>query len=120
MGQARLADFSLEKFQRVNQILDDNPLIKADLPKRYIRTLHYIINAQIELRDLESARKNIAVMRSLPGTEGFMGQNIASQVFVASYLSELRLLGPLRRACAFHHPGRYDHRRNGIHGGPAA
>ncbi|MBK9417211.1 MAG: hypothetical protein IPN62_07885 [Flavobacteriales bacterium] len=83
---------SLEKFQRVHQILDDNPLIKADLPKRYIRTLHYIINAQIELRDLESARKNIAVMRSLPGTEGFMGQNIASQVFVASYLSELRLL----------------------------
>jgi tetratricopeptide (TPR) repeat protein len=83
---------SLEKFQRVRQILDDTPLIKADLPKRYIRTLHYIINAQIELRDLASARDNIAVMRSLPGTEGFMGQNIESQVFVASYLSELRLL----------------------------
>jgi hypothetical protein len=83
---------SLEKFQRVRQILDENPLIKADLPKRYIRTLHYIINAQIELQDLKSARENIKVMRSLPGTPGFIGQNIESQVFVASYLSELRLL----------------------------
>jgi hypothetical protein len=64
----------LEKFQRVKQILDDNPLIKADLPKRYIRTLHYIINAQIELSDLKSAKANIKLMRDLPGTPGFQGQ----------------------------------------------
>ncbi|MEO8589017.1 MAG: hypothetical protein ABI432_06600 [Flavobacteriales bacterium] len=83
---------SLEKFQRVKQIIDDNPLIKADLPKRYIRTLHYIINGQIELHDLKSARDNIKSMRALPGTPGFTGLNIESQVFVASYLSELRLL----------------------------
>jgi len=83
---------SLEKFQRVKQIIDDNPLIKADLPKRYIRTLHYIINGQIELHDLKSARDNVKAMRALPGTPGFMGLNIESQVFVASYLSELRLL----------------------------
>ncbi|MBL7938282.1 MAG: hypothetical protein JNL43_02885 [Flavobacteriales bacterium] len=83
---------SLEKFQRVKQILDDNPLIKADLPKRYIRTVHYIINAQIELLDLKSARANIKLMRELPGTPGFQGQNIDAQVFVASFLSELRLL----------------------------
>ncbi|MCU0319094.1 MAG: hypothetical protein MUE88_03340 [Flavobacteriales bacterium] len=83
---------SLEKFQRVRTILDSSPQIKADLPKRYIRTLHYIINAQIELYQLEEARANIALMRSLPDTEGFHGQSIASQVFVASYLSELRLL----------------------------
>lgn len=83
---------ALEKFRRVKTILDSNPQIKADLPKRYIRTLHYIINAQIELRQLDEARTNIALMRSLPDEEGFHGQSIASQVFVASYLSELRLL----------------------------
>lgn len=83
---------SLEKFLRVKQILDENAPIKSDLPKRYIRTLHYIINAQIELFDLKSAAENIRLMRSLPGKDGFIGINIESQVFVASFLSELRLL----------------------------
>jgi len=83
---------SLEKFRRVKTILDSNPQIKSDLPKRYIRTLQYIINAQIELHQLDQARANITAMRALPDTEGFHGQSIASQVFVASYLSELRLL----------------------------
>jgi hypothetical protein len=67
-------------------------LIKADLPKRYIKALHYIINAQIELLDLKNARANIKYMRELPGTPGFKGQNIDAQVFVASFVSELRLL----------------------------
>ncbi len=83
---------SLEKFQRVKQILDEHASIRSDLPKRYIRTLHYIINAQIELRDLESARANIGYMRELPAQTGFGGQNIEAQVFVASFLSELLLL----------------------------
>jgi hypothetical protein len=83
---------SLEKFLRTQQIMDEDPSIKADLPKRYIRTLHYIINAQIELNDLASARKNIKIMRSLAGSEGFTGQNLDMQIFVASNLSELRAL----------------------------
>ena len=83
---------SLEKFQRVRQILDENTQVRADLPKRYIRTLHYIINAQIELKDLKSARTNIKYMRELPGQPGFAGLNIEAQVFVASTLGELRLL----------------------------
>ncbi|MGV3637212.1 MAG: hypothetical protein ACO1NQ_06145, partial [Flavobacteriales bacterium] len=83
---------SLEKFQRVKQILDDNEQIRADLPKRYIRTVHYIINAQIELKDLKNAKANISYMRELPSSPGFNGQNIETQVFVASFLSELRLL----------------------------
>lgn len=83
---------SLEKFERVKRILDEAPQVRADLPKRYIRTLHYIINAQIELHDTERAGKNIVLMRELLGEPGFSGRNIETQVFVASYLSELRLL----------------------------
>ncbi len=83
---------SLKKFMRVKEILDENPTIKADLPKRYIRTLHFIINAQIELEELKSARENIKLMRGLPGSQGFIGPNIETQIFVASYLGELRLL----------------------------
>jgi tetratricopeptide (TPR) repeat protein len=83
---------SLQKFLRVKEILDENPTIKADLPKRYIRTMHYIINGQIELKDLESAAANIQMMRALPSATGFIGPNIETQIFVASYLGELRLL----------------------------
>jgi tetratricopeptide (TPR) repeat protein len=83
---------SLEKFMRVKQILDENPSIKADLAERYIRTLHYIINAQVELHDLDGARQNTRLMRSLTEEPGFGGINIETQVFVTSYLSELRLL----------------------------
>lgn len=83
---------SLEKFNRVKQILDENPDVRADLPKRYIRTLNYIINAEIELMELESAREHIKLMRSLHDEPGFSGMNIEVQVFAASYLCELRLL----------------------------
>jgi tetratricopeptide (TPR) repeat protein len=83
---------SLEKFLRVQKIMDQYPTIKSDLPKRYIRTLHYIINCQVELNEMKSARENIIAMRALPGMPGFSGRNIDTQIFVASYLSELRLL----------------------------
>lgn len=83
---------SLEKFTRVKEILDNNPMVKADLPKRYIRTLHYMINGQMELGDMKSARANIKVLRELLGQPGFIGRNIETQIFMASYLSELRLL----------------------------
>ncbi len=83
---------SLVKFSRVKEILDEHTMIRADLPKRYIKTLHYIINAQVELLDLRNAKANIKLMRDLPGQPGFQGQNIEAQVFVASFLGELRML----------------------------
>ncbi|MCB0795538.1 MAG: hypothetical protein KDB88_12440, partial [Flavobacteriales bacterium] len=85
------------KFLRVKEILDQNPQVKKDLPKRYIRTLHYIINAEIELGEFSAAAKNIAQMRALSGKGGFTGIHIAVQVFIASYLSELRLLDRMGR-----------------------
>ncbi len=83
---------SLQKFERVRTILDEHPLVKADLPTRYVRTLNYIINARIELLQLDQARKDIKQMRALSGTPGFTGISIDTQIFVASHLCELRLL----------------------------
>lgn len=83
---------SLEKFMRVRRILDESPLIKADLPARYVRTLQYIINARIELMELDAARAEIEVLRALPEEPSFGGLSIKTQVYVAGTLSELRLL----------------------------
>ncbi len=83
---------SLEKFERVRTILDEHPQVKADLPRRYVRTLNYIINARIELRQLERAAEDIGRLRALAGTRGFTGISIDTQLFVAGHLCELRLL----------------------------
>lgn len=83
---------ALEKFERVRTILDGHPQVKADLPKRYIRTLNYIINARIELGQLNKARADIKGLRALSGTRGFSGLSIDTQIFVVGHLCELRLL----------------------------
>lgn len=82
---------SFEKFARVKQILDENPLIKADLPKRYIRTVHYLVQCEIELGRFKEAREHIKLLRALETQDGFRGIHIQVHVFNASYLSELRL-----------------------------
>ncbi len=82
----------LSKFLRVKEILDREPALRSDLAKRYVRTLHYIINAQIELGEFKGAREHIKLMRGMPEVKGFGGLQIAVQVFNASFLGELRLL----------------------------
>lgn len=84
---------SLEKFKRVEQILDGHPQLRADLPKRYVRTLQYIVLCLIDLGEFEAAREKIRQMRRLSAEPGFGGMDVAVQVFHASYLAELRLLG---------------------------
>jgi tetratricopeptide (TPR) repeat protein len=84
---------SLEKFQRVKQILDEHPQLRADLPKRYVRTLQYIVLCQIDLGEFKEARETIRLMRQVHAEPGFGGIDITVQVFHASYLAELRLLG---------------------------
>ena len=83
---------SLEKFMRVKQILDDHPKIRKDLPRRYVRTIQYIIQSQIELHRFKEARENIKLLRSMEGQDGFGGIDIQVQVFHAGFLCELRLL----------------------------
>ena len=83
---------SLEKFERVKAILDEHPKIRRDLPKRYVRTLNYVILAEIELHRFDQARERIRLMRSVKKMEGFGGIDIEVQVFNASFLCELRLL----------------------------
>jgi len=83
---------SLGCFQSAKRVLDNTPAIKTDPPKRYLRILHYIVNAQIELRDLKGAAENIHLIRSLAGADGFTGIGVDTAIFVAGYLGELRLL----------------------------
>ncbi len=48
-------DTAFVKFMRVKEILDDNPLIRKDLPKRYIRTLSNLLALQIDTGKIDEA-----------------------------------------------------------------
>lgn len=82
---------SYVKFQRVREILDKHPQLRRDLPKRYVRTLYYLIQCEIELGDHAHVKDDIRVLRALPGKPGFGDIDIKLLVFCNSWLSELRL-----------------------------
>ncbi len=81
---------SYAKFSRVKEILDGHPLLRKDLPKRYMRTLYYLIQCEIELGDHAHVKEHIAHLRDLPSKPGFGDIDIKLLVFSNGYLSELR------------------------------
>lgn len=84
---------SYAKFKRTKEILDDRPLLKRDLPKRYVRTCYYIVQSEIEMGKFDSAAEQIEHLRSLAGEPGFSDLDIHQQIMNSCWLSELRLLG---------------------------
>ncbi|MCC6840535.1 MAG: hypothetical protein IT230_10285 [Flavobacteriales bacterium] len=81
---------SYAKFQRAKEILDKHPLLKKDLPQRYVRTLYYLIQCEIELGDFANVPADIEKLRELPGKPGFGDIDIRLLVFCNSWLSDLR------------------------------
>ena len=85
-------DTSYAKFKRAKEILDNRPLLRMDLPKRYVRTCYYIVQCEIELRKYADAQDNINHLRSLASEPGFNDIDIKQQIFNSSWLGEMRLL----------------------------
>lgn len=82
---------ALEKFMRVKTILDEAPTLKADLTKRYIRTLSNIIVCLTDLKRFEEARETIEMMKKLAGEEGFSSPDIQTAIFKDAGLSQLQI-----------------------------
>jgi len=82
---------AMTKFLRVKEILDGNPMIRRDLPQRYMRTLSNILILQIDLGHLNEARNSIEVMREMSGTNYFNTEDIAALTFRSTYLGDIRI-----------------------------
>jgi hypothetical protein len=82
-------DLSYVKFLKVKTILDTNPKIKEDLPKRYIRAMKNLLYCYIENSQLDDAEKLITEMRSLTDEKGFDNTDSEVKIFTASYIAEL-------------------------------
>ncbi len=82
---------ALIKFERVRKILDNNPLIRKDQPKRYIGTLSSILTLQIDLGQIDEALEMIQTMRSFSNKSAFASDDIELIIFKATALAELRI-----------------------------
>ncbi len=82
---------SFQFFLRVKEILDNNPLIKVDLAKRYVRTLEHLLYCYIDDKDFDSARELLETLRELPKLKGFNSVDIEVKIFTTSYIGETLL-----------------------------
>lgn len=79
------------KFMRVRAILDKNPPLRKDLPKRYIRTLANMVNLEIEMGKIDKALETIRDMRKIGKQAAFASEDIALMIFKSTYRSEMRI-----------------------------
>ncbi|MCB9188649.1 MAG: hypothetical protein H6599_05130 [Flavobacteriales bacterium] len=82
-------DTALEKFNRTKFILDHNPKIKTSLAKRYVRTLHNLILANISLRNYDKAEQLIRELETLHQTKGFGTYDVKVKIFTCVYNSKI-------------------------------
>lgn len=82
---------AIDKFTRVIQILDEHTHLRADLSKRYIRTLANSITCLTSLGRYEDARKLVAVIREFQGEDGFEHTDVQLSIFKSTVMAELEI-----------------------------
>lgn len=87
----RDSERSYKSFMRVKEILDDNPFIKKDLPRRYVRTLNQILLNLIDLGRGDEAYEMIQTMRKVTKENAFSSTDIQVLIFRSTYQAELKL-----------------------------
>ena len=91
----RATEKSYKHFLRVKEILDENPMIKKDLPRRYIRTLYQILLNLIDLRREKESQEMIATMRKLRKDNAFSSTDIQVLIFRSTYQGRTQIVPEL-------------------------
>jgi hypothetical protein len=79
---------SFGHYMKVKEILDENPMIRKDLGRRYIRTLSYLIYGYMDNNDYESAKRQIEEIKNLPKAAGFNTLDFEIIIFVFTSIAE--------------------------------
>lgn len=88
-------DLSFIAFQQVKTILDNNPSLRGDLIKRYVRTIYNLIKIHIERKEFRSAFKLITELRELEGNDKYTSVDIKIRIFRATNMAELDIYDKL-------------------------
>lgn len=84
-------DTALTKFFKVKEILDNNPYVKQDLAKRYIRTLNNIMFCLIDQNKYAEAREMAEVMRKTGKEKAFRSTDVLVTIFKDTNIAELQI-----------------------------
>lgn len=79
-------------FNRTKKILDDHPLLKMDLSKRYLLTNFHLFRCYLVAGEFEKAEDVLTYIESLPSKKGFKSENILNRVDSITFNQRLMLL----------------------------
>lgn len=82
---------SFVNFKKVRVILDRNPKLKIDLPKRYLLTLSHLRECYMDSKKFDLAQEVIQDIKNLEGQKGFNSVDITLGIITQSYFGELYL-----------------------------
>jgi len=80
---------SFTHFSKVVEIMEKNPLIKQELPKRYVRAINSLLYAYMDRKDWNSCSIMIEKLRGLIKKRGFESIDIQMKIFTFSNNAEL-------------------------------
>lgn len=83
-------ELALEKYLRVKEILDNQPELRSDLSKRYIRTISQIVQCKLELKKFDRAHVNMELLENLHTLEGFDTPDAENRIFAEITLNKLK------------------------------
>lgn len=80
---------SYVNFKKVTKIMEENPLIMKELPKRYVKALNNLIFAYIDYERWDECYATIEKMRGLTKKKGFESIDVQLKIFTSSRNAEL-------------------------------
>lgn len=86
---------AIKKFNRVKDIFDENPKIRMDLNKRYIRTLSNLMLCHIDLKNYDEAMELSNQIKEVIGKSGFQSTDVKVLAFKSTSLAELKMYSRL-------------------------
>ena len=85
----RNLDESYVNFKKVIKIMEENPMIMKELPKRYVKALNNLIFAYMDYNRWEECYDLIDKMKGLAKKDGFESIDVQLKIFTSSYNAEL-------------------------------
>jgi len=103
---------SFEKFNKVKDILDENPKIKTDLNEIYILTLFHLMQSYIYSKSFSLAQNVLNQLKSLRGKKGFNSLHTTlklDSILLTEQLNIYNLQGEFHKAYNFFHKNEISH-----------
>jgi hypothetical protein len=85
----RNLDESYVNFKKVVKIMEENPMIMKELPKRYVKALNNVMFAYMDYRRWDECIEMINKLKGLAKKSGFESMDVQLKIFTSSYNAEL-------------------------------